>query len=371
MNHHLWVIIIERTVIFSLITRWGLVWIGFWFFISVMTVSWVNRGQKGSPNWADVRHHAVGMSARPWSPDSKWHFPLATFSSLFGLGLGFFSELLFVSRLSLVVIVGWFFSTRFVTFRTSGCVSRDWVWGNSISPFIAPVVEPFFFEVDFSTEFRLVEAGFGLSFMASMRLRRCGTHVAVTPVVTKMPVGKFLQHFMVPRVDFKDLPRRIVPLENLPGCGVFSVDVLSVWFGVFWTFGGAIGFWSFDRDGSGDIEVPVRKTSAKITVSLEFVIMRLQTYFWGFQLIEFLFWVGKRWSWWIAKRWKVMSHQFKSWYHGYINNWARGLNKNMTHIIWVILDSIELYLFWIGCWSAIGFSSIIFFPFWNKLSKSI
>ena len=59
---------------------------------------------------------------------------------------------------------------------------------------------PFFFvlEDDFSTEFRLVEAGFGLSLMASMRLRRCGTHVAVTPVVIKMQVRKFL-HLMVPR----------------------------------------------------------------------------------------------------------------------------------------------------------------------------
>ena len=142
--------------------------------------------------WRSILHFSSSEE-----PCSNWHLPRATFSSLYGFGLGFFSELLFVSRLSLVVIVGWIFSTLLVTFRASGWVSR--VCGNSISPFVAPVVEPFFFvlEVDFSTEFRLVEAGFGLSLMASMRLRRCGTHVAVTPVVTKMQVRKFL-HLMVP-----------------------------------------------------------------------------------------------------------------------------------------------------------------------------
>ena len=59
---------------------------------------------------------------------------------------------------------------------------------------------------------------------------------------------------------------------DLPGCGVFS-GIVSVWFGVFWTFGGAIGFWSFDRDGSGDIELPVRKTSAKISVKITVIIV--------------------------------------------------------------------------------------------------
>ena len=162
--------------------------------------------------WSPGSFKALMRSRDPWDSSKlhhvtwfiiyelvKWHFPLATFSFGFIFGFGFFSELLFVSRLSLVVVG---FSTRLVAFRTSGgavVVSRDcWICvgvTSIVSPFVVvPLAEPFFFEIDFSTftRFWLVEAGFGLSFMASMRLRRCGTHVAVTPAVTKM-AGKSIR----------------------------------------------------------------------------------------------------------------------------------------------------------------------------------